>query len=183
MANTASNVVVGKPKTSGGVYAGATSATLPTTPTAALNVSLSALGYITEDGVTVSTSFDTNVLRAWGTDPIRVISSNDEVTASWSFLETTLAVFKEYFGQSNASTTVNDTTVTVNATQMGERAFVFEVLDGTTAFRIVLPKAVVTSKSDLTFNDTDAVSFGVTVTALPDASGNKAYIYHTLYAS
>ncbi len=183
MTNTASNVLVGKPKSSGGVYAGATSATLPTTPTAALHASLTALGYIHADGVNVSDSRDTNILRAWGDEPVRVISSNDEVTATFKFLETSIAVLKEYFGQDNVSQAGNDITALMNSAQMDERAYVFEVLDGTSAFRIVFPKAVVTSKSDLEFNDTDPIDFGVTLTGLPDSSGNKAYIYHTKFAS
>lgn len=183
MSNDASNVVVGTPKATGGVYSGSTSATLPTSPTSALNGSLSALGYVSEDGLVMSTGRDSTTLRDWGGEPVRIIQNNDEVTFAWAFLETSLAVLKEYFGQDNASAVSIVNTVEVNGDPMPERAFVFEMLDGDTAYRVVVPKAVVTARTDLTFVSTDAVSYGVTVTCLPDASGNKAYIYHTKFAS
>lgn len=183
MSNDASNVVLGTPKATGGVYSGSTSTTLPTTPTAALNGGFSALGYVSEDGLVMSNGRDTTTLRDWGGEPVRIIQSNDEVTLAWAFLETSVAVLKEYFGQDNASASGIVNTVTVNGDPMPERAFVFEMLDGDTAYRIVVPKAVVTARTDLTFVPTDAVSYGVTVTCLPDSSGNKVYIYHTKFAS
>lgn len=183
MANTASNVAVGKPKTTGGVYAGATTATLPTTPTASLDASLTALGYITEEGVTMTKGGDSTQVRAWGGTDVRTIKTTDDLTFDFSFLETSVAVFKEVYGQDAVVTNVNDHTVTINADQLGNRAYVFEVLDGETAFRISVPVCAVTSQSAVTFTAGEPVAFGVTLTAYPDASGNKAYIYHTQFAS
>lgn len=183
MANTASNVVVGKPKASGGVYAGATSATLPTTPTSSLHSSLTGLGYVTEDGLTMTKGGDNSPIRAWGGDEIRNIRTNDSLTFSWSFLETSIAVLKEVYGQDNVTSASIVNTITLNSDQLDNRAYVFEMLDGDTAFRIVVPNGQITDTTDVSFTDGDPVSFGVTLTAYPDSSGNKAYIYHTLFAS
>lgn len=182
MANTASNVAVGKPKTTGGVYAGAVAATLPHDPTTALDVSLTALGYLTEDGVTMTKGGNTTPIRAWGGDDVRTIKTTDELTFDFSFLETSVAVFKEVYGQSSVTTSAGDNTVTIDSAQLGNRAYVFEILDGATAFRILVPVCSVTSQSAVTFTSGEPIAFGVTLTAYPDASGNKAYIFHTLAA-
>jgi hypothetical protein len=54
---------------------------------------------------------------------------------------------------------------------------VFEILDGLRTGRVVLPDAQVTARGDVSYVDTDAVSYPVTLTAYPDANGVKAYIY------
>jgi len=182
MANTASNVVVGKPKTTGGVYAGPVDATMPDDPTTALDADFLALGYITEDGVTMTKGGDTTPIRAWGGDEIRIVKTTDDLSFSFAFLETSVLVLKEVYGQDAVATASGVNTVSITSAQLGNRAFVFEVLDGDTAIRILVPNCSVTATSDVTFNSSDAVSFGVTISAFPDATGVKAYIFHTLAA-
>lgn len=184
MTNTASNVVVGKPKATGGVYAGATTATLPTDPSTALDTSLSALGYLDEAGVTMTRGGDTTPVRAWGGDEIRIIKTTDELSFAFNFLETSAAVLAEVFGADNVTTpAVNVVKVAINSTQLDYRAYVFEILDGDTAYRVVVPNSQVTATNDISFTDGDPVAYGVTLSAFPDSSGNKAYIYTTKFYS
>lgn len=183
MANTASNVVVGKPKATGGVYAGATTASLPTGPYSALDAALTALGYVDENGVTMTKGGDTTPLRAWGGDEIRIIKTSDELSFAFALLESSAAVFGEVFGPDNVSTAGLVTTVLLNSKQLPYRAFVFEILDGTTAYRIVVPNGQITAQQDIVFSDGDAVAYGVTLSGFPDAAGNKAYIYKTQFFS
>lgn len=182
MANTAANVAVGKPKATGGVYAGATSATLPTNSSGALHVSLTGLGYVGEDGVTMTKGGDTTPVRAWGGDEIRVLKTTDELSFAFSFLETSANVLKEVFGADNVTAGVENV-IELNSTALPNRAFVFEMLDGTTAIRIVVPNGQITATEDVSFSDGAPISFGVTLSGYPDASGNKAYIYFTQFAS
>jgi hypothetical protein len=183
MTNTASNVVVGKPKATGGVYAGATTATLPTTSNTALDASLSALGYLDEAGVTMTKGGDTTPLRAWGGDEIRVIKTTDELSFAFNFLETSPAVLREVFGSDNVTVSGTGYKVAINSTQLDYRAYVFEILDGETAYRVVVPNCQITAQSDIVFTDGEPVAYGVTLSAFPDSSGNKAYIYTTKFFS
>ena len=186
MANPSSaNVAVGKPKATGGVYSGATSVTLPTNATASLNASLTGLGYVSEDGLTQTKGGDTTQVRAWGGDVVRVIKTTDDLSYSWSFIEVTRETLAETFGSDNVSSVdaYGGYSVTLNADQIGTRAFVFEMLDGDTAIRIVVPNGQIDGQVTINFVDGSPVAFPVNLIALADSSGAKAYWYVTQFAS
>lgn len=183
MANDASDVVVGKPKATGGVYAGATSATLPTSPFPALDGGLTGLGYVSDDGLTMTKGGDIQVIRAWGGEPVKIVKATDDVSFSWTFIETSDEVLKEVFGADQVTVSGITTTVKVNGTQVGPRAWVFEILDGDFAIRVVVPNAEMTGEVTVTFVDGNPIGWPATITALPDANGNKAYLYKTKFFS
>jgi hypothetical protein len=179
MANTAANVVVGKPKATGGVYAGPIGTALPTDTTTALNVAFVGLGYISEDGLTMTKGGDVTTIRAWGGDSVKVVKATDDLSFNWTFIESSDAVVEEIFGSDNVSVGLTDTTIQVNGQQVGAREWVFEIVDGDYAIRIVCPNAELAGEVSVTFVDGQPVSWPATITCLPDASGNKAYIYKT----
>ena len=177
MSNNASDVVVGKPKAAGGVYSGATTVTLPTAPDTALAAGLTGLGYISEDGVTMTKGGDVQTIRAWGGEPVKIVKSTDDCTFAWTFIETSDEVLIEIFGDPQVTTTGDITVVVVNGKQVGPRAWVFEILDGDFEIRIVVPNGELTGEVSVSFVDGQPVSWPATITCLPDSSGNKAYIY------
>lgn len=179
------NVAVGKPKATGGVYAGATNATLPTNATASLNAGLAALGYVGEDGLTQTKGGTVTQVRAWGGDTVKVIKTTDDLSYNWTFLEVTREVLTEVFGQDNVEWTDNfgGQKVTINGNLVPRRAYVFEMLDGDTAIRIVVPNGQLDGQVTVSFVDGAPVGFPVNLIALPDSSGNKAYWYVTHFAS
>jgi len=186
MANpTAANVAVGKPRATGGVYAGATSATLPTNATAALHTSLTALGYVSEDGLTQSRNGTQTPVRAWGGDTVRVLKTTDELSYTWTFIETSAAVLGEVFGPDNIafSDAYGGRKLTIKAEALDNRAFAFDMLDGDTAVRVVVPNGQLDGNVEVSFTDGQPISFPVTLNAFPDTSGNKAYWYLTQFAS
>jgi hypothetical protein len=179
MANTVANVVVGKPKATGGVYAGPLGTALPTDTTTALNASFLGLGYVGEDGLTMTKGGDVTTIRAWGGDSVKVVKATDDLSFNWTFIESSDQVMEEIFGADNVSVGVSDTTIQVNGQQVGPREWVFEIVDGDFAIRIVCPNAELSGEVSVTFVDGQAVAWPATITCLPDASGNKAYIYKT----
>lgn len=187
MANpTAANVAVGKPKATGGVYAGATSATLPANATAALDSSLTGLGYVAEDGLTQTKGGDVTQIRAWGGDTVKVVRTTDDLSYAWSLMEAAnKTVLEELFGTDNVTWTdaYGGIKVTINGDQLANRAYVFEILDGDTAIRIVVPNAKLDGNYTTTFVDGAAATFPVNLIAFNDSSGNKAYMYLTKFAS
>lgn len=183
MANTAANVVVGKPKATGGVYAGPIGTALPTDTDTALNASFVGLGYISEDGLTMTKGGDVTTIRAWGGDAVKIVKATDDLSFAWTFIESSDAVVEEVFGSDNVTTLTGETTIKLNGIQVGPREWVFEILDGDYAIRIVVPNGELAGEVSVTFVDGQPVSWPAALTCLPDASGNKAYIYKTADAA
>lgn len=177
MANTAANVLVGFPLTTGGVLAGPLGTTLPTDATTAPDPGFIAAGYISEDGVTQTIDSDTEDIVAWGGDIVRVINTTHALSYQFSFLETNEAVLSEVYGEANVTGSGADLSVAINSTPLPHRSYLLEVLDGDRRVRIVIPDGQITERGEVVYVHTDAVKYEVTVTAYPDATGNKAYIY------
>lgn len=186
MANpNVANVAVGKPKATGGVYAGSTSATLPGNATAALDSSLSGLGYAGEDGLVQTKSGTVTTIRAWGGDPVKVINTTDDLTYAFTLLELTQLSLSTVFGEDNVSWTdaFGGQKVTLNGNQVDPQAFVFDMLDGDTSIRIVVPNGQLDGQVTINFVDAQASGIPLNLIALPDSSGNKAYMYLTKFYS
>ena len=107
MATSTGNVLVGVP-VGGGVYmtpAPVDAAEYPTTTIGtALTTPYVAAGFISEDGVTESNESDTEKVKAWGGDTVRVVQSDHTVTYSFTFLESKNPdVLKAVYGEDNVT--------------------------------------------------------------------------------
>ena len=174
MANNAQNVSTGKPKVSGAVYRAPLGTTLPTDATTALDNAFVCLGYVSEDGLSNSNEMDVSAIKAWG--GIIVYRSLTELTDEFklTLIESkNQDVLKAVYGDANVTTlTGGDTKVVVKAEDPVEAVWVFDlVLRGGKAKRIVIPDGAITSRDEITYNDSDAIGYGVTVSAYPDANG------------
>lgn len=87
MANSITNVVVGKPLVTGGVLTAPVGTALPTDPLAALNAAFKAVGYITDAGVTKSEKRNTGTINAWGGDTIAATAKGYDVTIKLDLAE------------------------------------------------------------------------------------------------
>jgi hypothetical protein len=175
MATTAANVRVG---VSGAVSFAPTGTALPVTPTATLNAAFEEVGYINEDGLTTSTSTDTNDIKAWQNgDIVRRVQTSHDFTIQFAMLETNELVLELYYGNFTHGALGAPGVATVRGEQGTRGAWVFDVEDGDDLIRIVVPDGQVTEREDVQYVNGDAVQYGVTLTTYPDASGNKAYIY------
>lgn len=186
MTNSATMVAIGKPDLAGGALRAPLGTALPTGTKAgatALDPAFIATGYISSDGVVETTNTDTSNIVAWGGDNVRTVQTTHEVTYALTMIETNKESTGVYYGDDNvASTPATATTGTllaieVTSKELGHQVWVFEILDGLKTGRIVLPDAQVTQRGDVSYVDTDAVSYPVTLTAYPDVNGVKAYIY------
>lgn len=183
MPNNATLVAVGKPKATGGIYAGPAGATLPSDVSTALDVALKNVGYISSDGVVQTIATDSSDIVAWGGDTVRKIQTSHDVSYKYTMIETNDVSQKQYYGDGNVTTTAATTTsgtlteIHINAEELPRGPRVIELKDGARTGRIVLPDAQVTARDDVSYVDQDAISYPVTVTAYPDQDGVKAYIY------
>lgn len=180
MANTVSNVTTGKPKVTGAIWTAPIGTTLPTDSTTALDVAFTCVGYISEDGLVEGTSRSSDKIKAWGGDPVLYTETEYEKTYKFTMLEATnVAVLKEVYGQSNVTGTLSGgIAISENAKELDARCYVIdEVLRDASTKRIVIPNGKITELDDITHKDDEAVAYGVTVSCLPDTSGNVSYQY------
>ena len=181
MANTATNVTVGKPKVGGAIYVAPLGSTLPTDSSTALDAAFKCLGYVSEDGVTNNNSPESDSVKAWGGDTVIVLQTDRPDSFAFTLLETlSQDVLNAIYGSANVvADAQGNLTVKATADAMAGQAWVIEmVMRGSRAKRIVIPDGAVTARETITYNDSDAVGYGITVSAYPDANGNthKEYL-------
>ena len=172
-ANTATNVTTGKPKVSGAVYVAPKGTTLPTDATTALSASFTNLGYVSDAGLENSNDMNISSIKEWG--GLIVYQSLDEFTDQFklTLIEAkSIDVLKAAYGDDNVTESSGTIHVEVNADDPHERVWVFElVLRGGIAKRIVVADGAVTSRDAITYTASDAVGYGLTISAYPDANG------------
>ena len=184
MANLVQNVVAGKPLATGGILSGPLGTPLPTDASTAPDAAIAGVGYISDDGVSESMNRETDKIKAWGGDVVKIVQSEHSVTYQYTMIEAARAeVNREVYGEPNVTATVATTThgnllaIKVTAEQLPHRVRVIEIKDGDARVRIVLPDSQITEVGDITYQDAAIIAYPVTVEAFPDASGVKAYKY------
>ena len=175
-----SNVLVGVPdKVSGGVYFSAAPLAVDDYPTTALETQLPdtlvASGFIGEDGVTEANESDTEKIKAWGGDTVRVVQTDHTVTYTLSFLEFgNVDVLKALYGEDNVDEDGTVLTAKINADVLEHRSWLFEMKDGDNRIRIFVPDGQITNRGEINYTHGGAIVPEVTIEAFPDANGDKA---------
>jgi hypothetical protein len=178
--NNASNVSSGKPKVGGAVFTAPVGTPLPTTTTEALDAAFVNLGYCSEDGVTNSTSLETQKTVAWGGDPVLTVLKSKDDQFKFKLIEVkNVDVLKYVYGDDNVSGTLETgIAINVNAKDIPERSLVIDmILRDNTAKRIVVPSAKISEFGDIAYGDGDAIGYEVTNSCAPDSEGNTHYEY------
>ena len=169
----ATNVSTGKPKVTGGIYRAPKGTTLPTDATTALSSAFVNLGYVSEEGVSNANDMDVAEIKAWGGVIVyRPLNSlNDQFTLS--LIETENAdVLKAVYGADNVEVDASgNIEVTVKADDPEEAVWVIELaLRGGIPRRIVIPEGAITAREAITYNDSDPIAHGITISAYPHAN-------------
>lgn len=173
--NTAGNVTTGKPNPSGAVYVAPKGTALPTDASTALGGSYVCLGYVSEDGLKNANEINVSNIKAWG--GLIVYSSLDEFTDTFSLalIETlNVDVLKTVYGDANVTVDAGGkVTVKVKAEMPAEKVWVFDLAlrDGWKK-RVIISDGIITSREEISYTDSDAVAYGITITAFPDENGS-----------
>ena len=178
MPNDASSVAVGKPKVGGAVFIAPIGTTLPTDATTTLDEAFECLGYISEDGVTITEERDSESITAWGGDAVYTTQTSYTETFAFTPIEVNPVVAAAEYGDANVEVTSGAMTITHNSAELPEKIVVIETVPNSkTVDRFVVPRAKLTEKGDLTLTDSDPMGRECTYTAMPDTDGNTAYEY------
>ncbi len=167
-----------KPGVGGGIWSAAKGSTLPTDASTALDSAFSSLGYVSDAGVQRSISRDSNVVHAWGGDPVAVLNTKKTETFKFKLIEPSdVGVLGITFGEASG-TLATGITVKSKSDISTPRAYVISTLMADSVHqRIVIPEGVVTNIGEIVYVDNDVVGFELTITAIADAQGNTAYEY------
>ena len=180
MANTALNVSAGKPKVTGGIYRAPLGTALPTDASTALSGTYESLGYIATDGVTHAFEFESGDYRAWGGDIVLSYLTSKTNRFSFGLIEVlNKTTYETIYGPNAVSGTLSTgITVAADGSDPSEYVYVIELAmrDGAMK-RIVIPDGKITSVGDVVYQDSDAISYPVTITAQVDTSGKSHYEY------
>ena len=186
MAIDATKVLVGAPDQSatvGAVNYAPTTTTLPTDASSALGQGFTKCGYVSEDGLVISTDYGTKEIKDWSKSTVRTLLDEFTGEVTFSFIQTDYESLCAIFGTENVvkteATSSHGTQITVKigAHIAGAKAYVFNMKDGNAKVRVVLPNATPTLNGDLTFNAGDAINWSVKLTCGADTNGESIYIY------
>ena len=182
MGNKATNVTTGKPNIGGAIYTAPIGTTVPTNATSTLDMTkFVCLGYVSEDGLSNNNEMSVDAIKAWGGNIVyrSLTEMNDEF--GLSLIETeNIDVLKTVYGEDHVTVDGSgNVSIDVVGEDPIERVWVFELtLRGGRAKRIVVPDGAITSRDEISYNDSDAVAYGITISAYPDssASTHKEYL-------
>lgn len=178
MGNT-TNVLLGAPdRTAGYCLSGPIAATMPTS-TSAVTSGFQDNGFLTPEGLTITTSRTTEVIKDWNLEAVRLLLTDHEAKLKFTFLEVSVRTLKEYFGEENVNDTGEEIVIRINASAILARAWIFNLKDDATKMRVVAPNASISNQGDIVLVKTAAIKLELELTLMVDAAGEKLYIYKT----
>lgn len=167
------------------IWFGATGTTAPTDATTALNAGFLNAGMISEDGITVSFSENSNQIRAYGTMAVqRTVVTEQEYTFSFRFLETNEVSVAVYHRKALTAIVPAGGTGAFSLTD-GTYArqlytAVVEVVDGSNKLRMYMPSVEVTNRGDFEISAGNPMGREVTLTAYPNSSGVAIQYFYAI---
>jgi hypothetical protein len=152
----------------GAVYADLTGGATAPTGTAGILTGFDDLGYVSEDGVTLTLpeAGDATPIKVWQNGAtVRVVrsSSDENPQLSFTLVETKLEVIEYVFGVTVTQTAIEGS-FEFDVQQVRDAVpVVLDVVDGAELIRIHAPQPVVTSIGELSLTSDGPISYNVTV--------------------
>lgn len=186
MAPQTKNVAAVKPsKTTGGISYAPLGSPLPTDASTALDGAFKPLGYIGDDGVQPSRDTSIEKVKAWGGDVIAALLTDDSQSFVFKLREVFAQNVNEFvYGAENVVVTPatsgagTKTAIQDKAYKPDDCILVIDGFHGGKKMRVVVPAADSVVTAEDPYVDGSVTGYEVTVEALKDASGVRAYRYY-----
>lgn len=187
MALDAGKVLIGlaDQQTTGAISYGDIVETIPTSMqnaiTAAANFTAS--GYVSEDGLSLSTDYSTNDVKEWNGATVRKLLESFDGTLSWSLIQMDADGWKQAFGEENVEVTAATTThgeqihIKLGSHLPETKSWCFKMKDGDTKIVIFVPRGQVTSVDEITFNSTEVIALPIELSCYDDGTGESIHIF------
>lgn len=172
----ANNPLIGTANTVGLLVAPVGTA-LPATPLDAWPAGWETVGYIHEDGITLSVETDSEELFAWQSKtPLRSVITGKSLSMEFSMLEVTPKATALFFDEDVPSGDSSSFSLTVTSGgQAKEYAVAIDTRDGDKVLTYVFPRATLSENGDIEIKSAEFQGFPVTLKALDD-NGTLAII-------
>ena len=186
MSIDAAKVLTGAPyqtPTTGGVSIAPMGSTLPGEAASVLDTAFTPCGYVSEDGVSLSQSYNTVSVKDWSRKTVRTLLDEFTGEVSFQFIQTGYEELCAIFGEEHVTQTEatsehgTQLAVEIGAHLPDPACFSFDMKDGDARVRVVLPNAQATPDGDLSFVANDPIKWGCRLTCNADSNGQSIYIY------
>ena len=178
------NVTSAKPGIGGAAFVAPIGTTLPTDAKTPLSADFKALGYISDEGLKNDQKIDSDTIKAWGGDVVLNLYKGKTDVFRATFLEIlNTHVLKTVYGKNNVSGDLATMVeIRSNNKELDAQVMVFDmILKGGFVKRVILPDATVTNIDTISYVDSDAVGYGVSINAISDESGDTHIEYIEQY--
>lgn len=153
---------------------------LPSSPTASLNVAFTELGYVTEDGVTISVSPEIEEFMAWQSrQAVRRELTGQEIQLSFELEQWNDETIILAFGGGEVTTAggVSRYDFPTDEAALDERSLVVDWKDGDKSWRVVCERGNVTDAVETNLNRSNLAVLPINFKALdPTDGGEPAYL-------
>lgn len=150
--------------------------TAPTSSVSALSAPYVGLGYVGEDGVTVTPNESVDAIRAWqNTARVRTLRTELDWTFQFEMIETKGKTVELFFRGLVQVVAAGQWSITPDTVNPDERCFVIDVVDGAKHYRYYIPRGEVTERAEINNANGDAIGYTVTLTAYFDTGIGAPY--------
>lgn len=176
--NNTANVSAGKGIKGGYIFSAPVGTALPTDIETKLDAAFKVLGFISEDGITISVEEDSSDLVDMNGDVMDSTYSNRSETLAFTLAEIKAGTFKQEHGSLNVTDENGLITIKHNGDNHESNSYVFELLlkDGR-RWRMVVPNAKLSELGDLTISSSELCQREITLKCAVDTAGNTIYDY------
>lgn len=158
----------------GAVMTGLTSASAPT-GTGGTTTGFTDLGYVTEDGVTITIpgAGDSTPIKAWQNGAtVRTVraSTEDNPTVTFTLMETTIAAVEAALGVTVTDGATEGSFEVDTTDPRAASSWIVDVVDGAELFRVYIPKGTPTGEVEMVFQNEAPIGYSVTLDCERDAT-------------
>lgn len=157
--------------------------TLPTDPTAELPAAFKSFGRIGTDGITRAFDSESEDIQDMFGNTVATATTTDSETFQYKMIDVNETSLSTFYGASAVTADVDGGfSIKSNGSWAVERVYAYRVIleetDTTVTYGlIVIPKGKISTRGEQTIKGAALVEHDVTITALPDDQGNRAYLY------